>query len=335
MAGGTVLVDSKVISMIDDSTQRPRVAVLMGGKSAEREISLLTGGQVASALEEQGFPVSRIDAGETLWNDIESSKSDVVFIALHGLWGEDGTVQALLELMGVPYTGSGVLASALAMDKKTSKTVLHEAGLPVAKSMGVHEVDWAARSDEILADVLDIVGVPCVAKPSKQGSAVGVGLVKDISELRPAIDEALRHDDVVLVEKFLPGRELTIGVIGSEELQALPSVEIAPQSSEFYDYEAKYTEGGSTHTCPADIPKELEERIAEMALTAHRAIGCRDISRTDFKLDDEGEPRILEINTIPGMTPTSLFPEAARAAGISFPELVTMLVEAAHKRSGS
>lgn len=313
--------------MKNDHRLRPHVAVLMGGRSSEREISLVTGEQVARALEETSFPVTRVDAGEEPWVHLSRVRPDVVFIALHGRWGEDGTVQAMLELMDIPYTGSGVLASSLAMDKAMSKSVFRDKGLPVAKSVDLHVSRWLSTREQVMAEVVEHVGFPCVAKPAREGSAVGVTIVRQLEQLADAIDAGFIHDSLVLVEEFLPGLELTVGVLeGPDGPSALPSVEIVP-NADFYDYEAKYAPGGSEHIIPARLPDEVQQMVSDWAIKAHDVIGCRDLSRTDFKLDKEGNPVILEINTIPGMTPTSLFPEAAAAAGISFPRLIEMITE--------
>lgn len=323
--------DAKMAKQTD---VRPRIAVLMGGKSSEREVSLITGDRIAGVLEALEFPVERIDVGSSLWEDISAARPDVAFIALHGKWGEDGTVQSVLELMGIPYTGSGVLASALAMDKSVSKLVFKAAGLPVAKHVSVSSESWHSEPEPVIRRVSSEVGFPCVAKPVREGSAMGVTLTKGVSDLAVSLACAFEYDDQAMVEEFLPGTEFTVGVLGFDGLRALPSVEVIP-SDEFYTYESKYTPGASAHVIPARLPQGMEDEVAGHAVAAHKVIGCRDFSRIDFKLDRNEKPIILEINTIPGMTPTSLFPEAAKAAGISFEQLIETLVGYALLRSSS
>jgi D-alanine-D-alanine ligase len=298
-----------------------RVAVLMGGRSAEREVSLNTGEQVVAALLQRGADAFPIDTAQPSFIDeLRASKPDVVFICLHGRYGEDGTVQGLLELLDLPYVGSGVLASALAMDKVASKHVFSACGVPTPPYVVVREGrPW---SDD---EVVDAVGPRCVVKPASEGSAIGVTIVHDPSELAPAIEEAFRHDSVVLVERFIEGTEVTVGVLGVDPPFALPTLEIVP-AHEFYDYESKYVPGMSRHIIPARVPEEARELCAELAVAAHEALGCRGVSRTDIIVEPSGEAWVLEVNTIPGMTRTSLLPDAARAAGIEFPELCALLV---------
>lgn len=254
-----------------------------------------------------------------------ASQPDVVFIALHGKDGEDGCVQGLCELLEVPYTGPGVLASALSMDKSRAKTFFRAAGLSTAPWV---ELDGEQEVD--LEGITEVVGEKCVVKPAREGSALGVHIVDSAEDLQGAIDEAFTHDDEVIVEKFLSGTEVTVAVLGNDEPEALPVIEIVPQeSSAFYDYEAKYAVGGATHIIPARLSDEVTARCKEAAVSVHRALGCRGVSRTDMIIDDAGTCWILETNTIPGMTATSLLPDTANRVGIDFEHLCRMLVELA------
>lgn len=306
------------------TNDKPRVAVLMGGRSAEREVSLNTGLQVGDALESRGFDVVRIDSGDADFIErLAASGAGAVFICLHGRFGEDGTVQGLLELMDLPYVGSGVLASALAMDKVTSKHVF--------TCEGIRTPEYVALRRGAGADVGLIsarLGVDVVVKPATEGSAIGVHIVHDESELPAALEEAFTHDDVVLVERFVTGVEVTVGVLGNDEPVALPTLQIVPEH-DFYDYESKYVPGMSRHIIPAGIPEAERAECARLAVASHVALGCRGLSRADMIVTDDGAVYLLEVNTIPGMTSTSLFPDAAAAAGIEFPELCERLVSLA------
>jgi D-alanine-D-alanine ligase len=299
------------------------IAVLMGGTSAEREVSLNTGAQVASALEVRGHAVERIDTADLGFIDmLRQGRFDVVFICLHGRFGEDGTIQGLLEILGLRYVGSGVLASALAMDKVASKHIFSAAGLLTPRSVTLRSVP---------ADIEPIVsalGQKTVVKPACEGSSVGMSIVHDASELAEALRLAFEHDEVVLVEQFVSGAEVTVGVLGDADLQALPTLEVVP-AHEFYDYESKYVPGMSNHLIPARVSEELRAECQRVAIEAHRALGCRGMSRSDTIVTSEGEVYLLELNTIPGMTSTSLLPDSARAAGIEFPELCDRLVRLA------
>jgi len=300
------------------------VAVLMGGLSAEREVSLNSGNACADALERAGYKVTRIDAGRDLAERLNQVKPDVCFNALHGRWGEDGCVQGLLELLGIPYTHSGVLASALAMHKERAKAVMRAAGVPVADGMVV------ARAEAAKGHVLER---PYVLKPVSEGSSVGVFIVRADHEHPPQQlnDPSWAFGEELLAERFIPGRELTCAVMGD---RALGVIEIVPaETLGFYNYEAKYAEGGSRHLLPAPILPDLYQLVQKLALTAHKALGCRGVSRADFRFDEAkgglGEVVCLEVNTQPGMTATSLVPELAAHAGLSFEELVSWMVEEA------
>jgi D-alanine-D-alanine ligase len=338
-----------------------KVAVLMGGSSAERNVSLSTGRQILNALDSARYSVYALDTGSgevslpsgALGNarvltfeeastganklTIEGSgesvteltelgrlptagRPDVVFIALHGPGGEDGTVQGMLELLGVPYTGSGVLASALAMDKTMSKRVLTSAGVLMPR-------DVVARRGHPTPDVSGIP-MPLIVKPSRQGSTFGVTVVNSVEELNQALDTAFQYDDTALIEQMISGTEITVPIIGNENLEVLPIVEIVPAKG-FYDYEAKYTPGATEEIVPARISDVLSAKAREIATTCHRTLGCRGMSRTDMIVSPAGEIYTLEVNTIPGMTPTSLLPRSAEAAGITFPRLLDKLIELA------
>jgi len=303
---------------------RLRVAVLMGGRSAEREVSLNTGAQVAAALTSVGHEVLTIDSGaDGFIGELEGVRPDVVFICLHGRFGEDGTVQGLLELLRLPYVGSGVLASALAMDKVMSKHFFAQQGIPTPAYVHVR------RGEAIdLDEITRTLGGKTVVKPANEGSAIGVTIAHVPEELPGALEEAFRFDDSVLVEQFVAGVEVTVGVIGNDEPVALPTLEIVPEH-EFYDYESKYVPGMSRHIIPARVSEQAREECARLSLLAHRALGCRGMSRSDTIVTEDGRVELLEVNTIPGMTSTSLLPDAAAAAGITFPELCDRLVRLA------
>ncbi len=291
-----------------------RVAVLMGGPSAEREVSLSSGRECANALEEAGFEVVTVDAGPDLAVRLAEIKPDVVFNALHGRWGEDGCVQGLLEWLRLPYTHSGVLASALAMDKQRTKDAYVAAGLPVAPSVLIAKSEVSARH---------VMPVPYVVKPYNEGSSVGVYLVTEGANGPPQLGPEM--PETVMVEAFVPGRELTTTVVGN---RALGVTDILTDG--WYDFDAKYKPGGSRHVCPAILPDGITDACRDYALRAHRILGCRGVSRTDFRWDEARGLAglvLLETNTQPGMTPTSLSPEQARAEGISFPELCRWMVE--------
>jgi D-alanine-D-alanine ligase len=291
-----------------------RIAVLKGGRSAEREVSLSSGRECAAALRQEGYAVVEIDAGPDLSSVLVDARPDVAFNALHGRWGEDGCVQGMLEWMGVPYTHSGVLASALAMDKNRAKQIFAAAGLPVARGMIVGREH--ARGAHPMAP-------PYVVKPNAEGSSVGVYIVQEGANAPARLADDM--PETVLVEEYVAGRELTVTVMGGE---ALAVTDILADG--WYDYHAKYAPGGSRHVVPAELPSEITEACLDYALRAHRALGCRGVSRTDFRWDDRRGPGglvLLEINTQPGMTPTSLAPEQAAYRGISFGALVRWMVE--------
>lgn len=308
---------------------KKRVALIYGGKSAEREISLLTGRQVSSALVEKGFHVTGLDLDDNVVTALAEARPDVVFIALHGKYGEDGCLQGLLDILGLPYVGSGVLASALAMNKAISKKLFSLEGLLCPKDVLLSSCALRkAGLEGMIAQIARDMAYPLVVKPNKQGSTIGLTVVRASEDLESSILNAFKYDDEVLVEEYISGTEITVGVLGNDQPQALPVIEIRSVTG-LYDYEAKYTPGMSEHVIPAEIEDHVYRTVQEGALKAHRALGCRGISRSDFIVTPGNEAYILEVNTIPGMTRTSLIPDAAKAAGIEFPDLIAFLVELA------
>ncbi len=287
-----------------------KVGVLLGGRSAEREVSLKSGGAVLAALLRQGVNAHAFDPAEHDLADLERAGFERVFVILHGRGGEDGTMQGALELLGIPYTGSGVLASSLGMDKWRSKLIWQAAGLPVP--------DYALLDAASDFDAVERrLGLPLFVKPANEGSSVGISKVKRPGELRAAYAEAARYDSLVLAERFLGGGEYTVAILGET---ALPAIQIVP-ATEFYDYQAKYLRDDTRYLCPCGLPTEQEARMRELALRAFRVLGCRGWGRVDVLLDAVGAPYLLEINTAPGMTDHSLVPIAARAAGLDFDAL--------------
>ena len=299
---------------------RRRIGVIMGGPSAERAISLKTGRAIHRSLQRQGFDARAIDAGRDLPLDLRRQKIQAAYIALHGPGGEDGSVQGLLEWMRIPYTGSGVLASALAMNKIASKRLFQAAGLATPPwsvvEKGTESAAAAARARQ--------VGYPLVVKPARQGSALGVSIVHRPSELPGALRKAFQLDSEVLLEKFVKGAEITVGILGPH---TLPIIEIVPTDRSFYDYHAKYAPGGSRHLLPARISERSARRAQELSQAACRLLGTRAVARVDLIVGPGENPTLLEVNTIPGMTETSLLPDAAAAAGISFDTLVMKIAE--------
>ncbi len=303
------------------------VAVLYGGVSAERDVSLSTGIQVIAALRETGFDVTPIEVRDDLTAVIAAltPKPDAVFNALHGRLGEDGAIQGVLDWLGIPYTHSGVRASAMAMDKAAAKALFVANGLPVARSRVVSIEELAAA---------DPIPLPYVVKPVNEGSSVGVEFMRAGDNRRADVARAWRFGDAAMVEEYIPGRELTVGVMGD---RALAVTEIIAEAGAFYDYESKYADGGSRHIIPAAIHPDIYARAMDVASAAHRSLGCRGATRCDFRYDDTaGEPGrlvLLEINTQPGLTRTSLLPEQAAYRGMSFPQLCTWMVENAACRA--
>jgi D-alanine-D-alanine ligase len=304
-------------------TNKLRVALLAGGKSGEREVSLAGARGVLAALDKEKYAVRQYDPAIDLGRlAADAAGLDVAFILLHGPLGEDGSMQGFLDLLGLPYQGSGVLGSALAMNKNLAKILYKQAGLRVA--------DWqmASRRDIDSPENLSAqLCFPLVVKPVGQGSSLGMSIVHDNAALAAGLKRAFDYDSEVMVEEFIRGREITGGVLGNNDLQALPLVEIIPGKDYlFFDYEAKYKAGASREICPADFPEEITRKAQDNALCAHRALRLRGYSRTDMIVSEEGEVFVIETNTIPGMTPTSLLPQAAQAVGYSFSQLLDLLI---------
>ncbi len=297
-----------------------KVAVLYGGLSSEREVSLKTGAACADALKRKGYDVALVDVDRDVAARLRAERVEVAFNALHGRWGEDGCIQGLLEATGIPYTGSGVTASAVGMDKVVSKTLFRSLGLAVAD----YRVFPAAHAAEIRASDLPF-GLPCVVKPSGEGSSVGVSLVKDPAALAKACKDAATFKGDVIVERYVRGKEIQVAVL---EGKALGAIEVVP-ANEFYDYAAKYTAGTTQYFYPARISDAHARKVMEAAEVAHRGLGCAGVTRSDFILTDDGTPYVLEVNTLPGMTATSLVPKIAAGNGIPFPDLCERLLEGA------
>jgi len=301
--------------MTQEELKTKKIAVLMGGLSAEREVSLNSGAAVLAALVAQGYRAVGIDVGRDLPQRLSAEQVEVAFIALHGRFGEDGSVQGLLELMGIPYTGSGVLASALAINKVSSKVMFRAAGLTVAPYQVLRRGEKPAPACEL----------PVVVKPSQEGSSVGVSIVREPGRMEAALAEAFRYDSEILVERFIDGREVQVGILDG---QALGAIEIVPKG-EFYDFEAKYTAGMAEHILPARLPAAVYQDVLRQGEKAHAALSCDCYSRVDFLVTAAGECYLLEVNTLPGMTDLSLLPEIARGAGIGFADLVQRILMAA------
>jgi D-alanine-D-alanine ligase len=308
----------KRFTMTNDELKTKRIGVLMGGLSAEREVSLKSGAAVHQALLARGYHAVAVDVGRDVGLVLVQEKVEAAFICLHGRLGEDGAVQGVLETMGIPYTGSGVLASALAMNKIYAKTVFQASGLTVAPYRVVRK-----------GDQLDLASLgfslPVVIKPSQEGSSVGVSIVKGTAEIGPAMAEAFRYDEEILVEQFVKGREIQVGILDD---RALGAIEIVPKK-EFYDFEAKYTAGMAEHILPAPLPGPLYRKVLDAGEQAHRCLGCSCYSRVDFLVTEGGDCYLLEVNTLPGMTALSLLPEIAGGAGIGFEELVERILASA------
>lgn len=298
-----------------DELKSKKIGVLMGGLSAEREVSLKSGAAVAEALRARGYRVVEIDVDRTLPAVLAREGVGIAVNALHGRFGEDGCVQGVLELLGIPYTGSGVLASALAMNKIFARQLFTAAGLQVARSVVVRRGDSFTGADAPFP-------LPVVVKPSQEGSSMGVSIVRHPEQLVPALDLAHRYDAEALVEEFIAGREIQIGILDNE---AIGAIEIVPKN-EFYDFEAKYSVGGAEHIIPPRISAAALERALETGRKAHLALGCTGYSRVDLLVNESGLCYVLEVNTLPGMTATSLLPEIAQAAGIGFEDLVERIL---------
>lgn len=303
-----------------------KIAVLYGGVSKERDVSISTSEGIMKALKQNGHDVIGIDFHPDRLEDIIQLDVDLVFIGLHGKFGEDGCIQGLLDMLNIPYVGSGVMASAVAMDKYQAKQLFATKNIPIAKGEKFHIIN-EKEIEMIINQIHEQFELPFVIKPNREGSTLGLTIVTDYSQTELAIKNAIKSDKYILVEQFISGKELTVPVIGKMgEETALPIIEIIPKN-ELYDYEAKYSEGGSEHIIPARINKELTRQIKQYAIQAHQVLGCETYSRADFLLTEDLTPYILEVNTLPGMTPTSLFPDAARQANISYEQMIERFVQ--------
>lgn len=320
----------------------------MGGPSAEREISLITGKAVFDNLDRKKYiPAQIIMAKDSTFDLVLKNKKtrkldfvnkdrklfDIIFIALHGTPGEDGTLQGLFEMLKIPYTGPETLSSALCMNKVYAAQIYIVNGLPTPKFVHFKKSGWKEQKKKVLEDVKSKIGYPVVLKPVDQGSAVGVTIVKNEVELVRAVDKTIKKFPWLMAQTFIRGKEATCGILEKDgQVMSLPPTHIIANAGEFYDYKSKYGKGGSTHVCPADFPEEINKGIERLAILAHKALGCRGMSRTDIFYADNAKPGenlfILETNTIPGMTPVSLFPEAAGKAGIGFSEMLDLIIEA-------
>lgn len=302
------------------------VAVVMGGPSAEREVSLNTGAAIANALREYGYTnVVEIDLDpRNFGKQLAESKAEVVFNAVHGLYGEDGRLQTLLEIREMPYTGSGMIASVSCMDKVITKRMLRDAGISTPACLIVNKKEIGIKEK-----IMQRFSLPVVIKPASQGSSIGVEIVKEENQLDEALANAFKYSRDILVEEFIGGKELTVSMMQKDcEVVALPVIHIAPHSG-MYDYHSKYTKGATEYICPADLDEETTKKVQEISKQAYEVLGCSGVARADVMLDEEGNGYVLEINTVPGMTATSLVPKAAAAAGISFPELCNIILQSA------
>lgn len=302
-----------------------KIVVVMGGPSTEAEVSRRSGTAILEALKAKGYNAEGLELNPaTFANDIKASGAEFVFNALHGKFGEDGIIQGTLEMMGIPYTGSGVMAAAVTMDKVATKRFFMAEGIPTPKAHTYFRYEFKKR--DLTGEILQEFIVPVVVKASSQGSSIGVVIVEKAEELEAALSEAFKYDREVLVEEFIKGRELTVAVWGNEEKQeALPIIEITTVTGR-YDYVTKYKVGASTHIIPAPLPEEVTKKVKEIAIRAFAVCGCSGMARVDFMLGEDNQPYVIEVNTIPGMTETSLVPDAGRAAGIEFPELCARIL---------
>jgi D-alanine-D-alanine ligase len=305
------------------------IAVICGGPSKEAEVSRSTAQGIVKALQENYQTVHLVELDQQIDKTLRQLNPDIVFPAVHGKWGEDGMLQGLLTICGFPFVGCGMEANVLAMDKILAKQIFQLHGLPVAKSMVVRQEQPLAKKAQ---EILDTLGKQVVVKPACEGSSLGVSFAGSADEIIQALKKAFSFGPRALVEEKITGAEITAGILERDVAEALPVIEIKTPPGSWYDYEHRYTPGLSEHVLPAPLPPAQYRRVQEVALLAHQALGCRDLSRADFVVPQQGEPILLEVNTLPGMTPTSLFPDAAKAAGLSFPALVSLLVERAFGR---
>ena len=306
-----------------------RIGVLMGGQSAEREVSLRSGKAIYNALKGLGYDVVAIDVGHDISNILKRKKIEIAFIALHGGYGENGGVQGMLEVLGIPYTGSGVLASALSMDKEASKKIFLYQKIPVPPFIIVQRSMFNVQRSEMGIKSLINFHMPWVVKPATEGSSIGVSIVREERQIRSAVEKALSFSNRVIIEKYIQGKEVHIGILSGK---VLGGVEVKP-SLEFYNYEAKYTAGMTEYILPPEINSKVYEKAKEIALNAHIALGCGGATRVDLKINGKGNPYVLEVNTIPGMTETSLLPKIAKQAGMDFPDLIEEILRGAVNES--
>jgi len=312
---------------------KEKIAVLMGGRSLEREVSLKSGRRVSAALKDKGYPIIQLDINENLVDTLKEEKPDMVYIALHGKYGEDGTIQELLEIMSIPYTGPGVYASIVGFDKALSKEIFQLANIPTAPSFSLSAGAFKEMgASGALGKVIKKLGLPLIVKPARQGSALGIKYVEKPGGLAEALIGALSYDNKVIIEKYIKGKEVAVSILEETgEPRALPIVEIVPKK-EFFDFESMYTMGETDYFVPARLSDEQTKEIQNLALKVHKVLHCRDVSRIDMIIDEDNQPRVLELNTGPGMTETSLLPMAAEAAGIDFANLVEKLARMALAR---
>ncbi len=310
---------------------RARVGVLMGGESAERDISLKTGRAVHQALLRRGYNAVAIDVGPSLTRELADQKIEIAFLALHGPGGEDGSIQGFLESIKMPYTGSGILASAVAMHKVTAKSLLRAEGIPVPAGTVVHRGESSTANRVLRSAKLKL---PVVVKPATQGSSIGVTIVREPSRWKEALQLAHRYEREAVVEAYVPGHEVTVSILGGSDgrLLALPAVEIVAPGG-FYNFSAKYEKGKTQYLCPAPLSATIARRIRDLAITAYRVVGCDGAVRVDFRITPRWRPYVLEINTVPGMTETSLLPMAAAKAGIDYESLTERILESALRRA--
>ncbi|HHY73138.1 MAG TPA: D-alanine--D-alanine ligase [Bacillus bacterium] len=299
-----------------------KVAVLYGGTSGEREVSLSSGKGIMNALQKKGHEVIGIDFNPSKINELITLDVDIVFIGLHGRFGEDGRIQGLLDLLNIPYVGSGVLGSALAMNKVKAKRILEREGIRVAKDQTLNAATFNRDSFQFELEY------PAVVKPACEGSTIGLTIAHNEQELMAGVEEGFKHDENLLIEEFIDGMEVTVAVLGEKgKEQALPVIEIVPKNK-YYDYESKYAPGMSEHIIPARVSDDITEYLQNMAVLAHQSLDCKTYSRTDFIVPHDGSlPVLLEVNTLPGMTPTSLFPDAAREIGLSYEDMIETLLQ--------
>lgn len=307
-----------------------KVAVLKGGASLERQVSLRSGARIAEALRAGGHGVVEIDVDQDLVRNLRQAQPDAAFVALHGRGGEDGTVQELLEIVGIPYTGCGVLSSTWTMDKALTKLMLQKHGVPTPRFVSFGEAAFKSLgASDALDQIESLLGFPVVVKPARQGSALGVNFAATRAELPPAILSAFSYDDSLLIEQFIKGREIAVSVLDGEPL---PAVEAIVRGGDFFDFESRYEIGNTDYECPADLDESVAARLAAIAVETFTLLDCHGFARVDFMVPEDDEPQVLEVNSIPGLTQTSLMPMAAEAAGISFEQLAERLLATAQSR---